>query len=47
MTTAADELEAIRQRKARYYRLLGTKGAQSRRDVFHAPRPNHRENNRW
>ncbi|OBH43965.1 nuclear transport factor 2 family protein [Mycobacterium mantenii] len=34
MTEAADELEAIRQLKARYCRFLDTKDAASWRDVF-------------
>ena len=34
MTTAADELEAIRQLKARYCRFLDTKDVGSWRDVF-------------
>lgn len=34
MTTAADELEAIRQLKARYCRFLDTKDLASWRDVF-------------
>lgn len=33
MTTAADELEAIRQLKARYCRFLDTKDLESWRDV--------------
>jgi SnoaL-like protein len=34
MTTAADELEAIRQLKARYCSFLDTKDLESWRDVF-------------
>lgn len=36
MTTAADELEAIRQLKARYCRFLDTKDLESWRGVFTA-----------
>jgi hypothetical protein len=34
MTKAADELEALRQLKARYCRFLDTKDLESWRDVF-------------